>query len=181
MHLRIGCAFFGACLLGTVLATACSTSTIAACSDEPDVSGGWSLTLSPEPPDAGVPVTIADTVSVDATLVQGPSTDFLGLGHYVYGTLTTSDASYFTTLTIPKLVSNDGSKTGAVLGCKLNINVPIATPVTDDNVDQGPLRIALVGAIDAPGHLTGSDGSQLIMSDDASNTVRSFLWVGTKQ
>jgi hypothetical protein len=168
-------------LFGSVLATACSTSTIAACSDQPDVTGTWSLSLSPDPPDFGVPATIAGTVSVSADLVQGPKTDFLGIGHYVYGTLTASDASYFSTLTIPKLLSNDGSKTGAILGCMLNINVPIATPVTDDNVDQGPLRIALVGAIDAPGHLTGSNGSQLIMSDDTSNTVRSFLWVGTKQ
>jgi hypothetical protein len=181
MHLRIACAFFGACLFGTVLCAACSTSTIAACSDEPDVSGSWSLSLSPEPPDAGVAATIPGTISVSADLVQGAATNFLGISHYVYGTLTASDASYFSTLTIPKLMNNDGSKTGAVLGCTLIINVPIATPVTDDNVDQGPLRISLMGSIDAPKHLTGTDGSQLIMSNDPSNTVRSFLWVGTQQ
>jgi hypothetical protein len=177
MHLRIGCAFFGACLLGTVLPAACTPS----CSDEPDVTGSWSLSLSPEPPDAGVPATIPSNVSVSADLVQGPSTNFLGISHYVYGTLTASDASYFGTLTIPQLMNNHGSKTGAILGCKIAINVPIATPVTDDDVDQGPLRIALLGSIDAPGHLTGNDGSQLIMSDDPKNTERSFSWAGTKK
>ncbi len=96
---------------------------------QPDVTGSWNPGPLPDPPDFGVPATIVDTVSVDATLVQGPKTDFLGIyGHYVYGTLTASDARYFSTLTIPKLLSNDGSKTGAVLGCGLNINVPIATP-----------------------------------------------------
>ena len=74
----------------------------------------------------------------------------------------------------------DKRKTGAVLGCKININVPIAMPVTDDNVDQGPLRIALVGDIDMAGHISGDVGSMLIMSSDQTSQARSFAWSGTK-
>jgi hypothetical protein len=159
------------------LASACG-STIASCSDEPNLSGSWTFSLAPEPVDAGLGATIPGNVSVAAQLTQGGKTDFLGLGNFVYGTLTASDPTYFATITIPMLLNNDGSKTGATRGCEININVPIATPVTDDNVDQGPLRIALVGSIDAPGHITSEVGSTLIMSSDASGTMRSFLWTG---
>lgn len=186
MHLRssqpgpgLGCAALA--LAFVLLSAACGAGAIAACSDEPDVSGGWTLSVSPEPADAGVAATLPGTFTIDAELTQGAATSFLDIGYFVYGTLTASDPSYFGTLSIPKLTNNDGSKTGAILGCKLSINVPIATPVTDDDTDQGPLRISLQGGVSAPGQLTGSSGSMLIMADDASQTSRSFLWTGARK
>ena len=60
----------------------------------------------------------------------------------IWGTLDVdATRAFFDTLNIPQLIKNNGCKTGAELGCTVKINIPIATPVTDDNVDQGPLRI----------------------------------------
>jgi len=168
-------------LLCLVAIAACGDTSIAACGDEPDVTGAWSLQLSPSDSDAGVTSTIPGTVTIDAQLEQGGKTDFLGLGHYVYGTLTASDAEYFSSLAIPRLLANDGGKTGAVLGCELRINIPVAMPVSDDNVDQGPLRLALIGQLTHKGVLTGVFGSRLIMSNDATATQRDFAFSGMRR
>ena len=37
------------------------------------------------------------------------------------------------------------------MGCTVKINVPVATLVTDDDVDNGPLRLSLTGSIVAHG------------------------------
>jgi hypothetical protein len=158
---------------------ACGGASITNCGDEPDVSGGWTLQLSPSALDAGT-ATIPSELTLDAELAQAGKTDFLGLGHYVYGTLSSTDPTYFGDLTIPRLTMNDGSKTGAILGCTLRINIPVAAPVSDDNVDQGPLRLALAGQVTMKGVLTGVDSSTLIMSSDANATVRSFTWHGQR-
>jgi hypothetical protein len=177
--LRLAWAFFA---LATPSLVACPGSSEGTCGDERDVSGSWRFVLTPAPLDGGAPVTTLDQpIDIDATLEQAGSTDFLNLGHYVYGTLTASDPGAFTTLTIPRLTMNDGSKSGAVLGCALRINVPIASPVSDDNVDQGPMRISLAGQIDSPGHVLGMDGSQLIRSDEPTKKQRSFAWTGSRR
>jgi len=169
-----------AVLVGTGF-IACGDSSITACGDEPDVTGGWKLTLGPAAMDLGADATLAESVEIEAELEQAGATDFLGIGHYVYGTLDARDARYFGKLAIPRLLKNDGRKTGAVLGCELRINVPIATMVSDDDVDQGPLRIALVGRIVQKGMLLGLPGSTLIMADDQSFTPREFSWTGARR
>jgi hypothetical protein len=168
------------CLLVAITIAACGDSSLAACGDEPDVSGGWTLTLSPTAADLGVGATIPNELTVDAELEQAGKTDVFGIGHYVYGTLGSSDPSAFPTLTIPRLMSNDGSKTGAILGCTLRINVPIAMPVSDDNVDQGPMRIALAGQITMKGVMAGVDVSTLILANDPTMTPRAFSWTGAR-
>jgi len=168
------------CLIGLGLAgLACGGHEITNCDDEPDVTGAWALHFTPTVVDGGTP--IPGEVDVDAQLEQAGKTDFLGLGHFVYGTLATSDPSYFGTLTIPRLLKNDGSKTGAILGCTLRINIPVATPVTDDDADQGRLRLQLVGQVTTKGVLTGVPGSRLILSDDQAGTPRDFDWTGARR
>jgi hypothetical protein len=167
-------------LMALAASTACNSS-IASCGDEPDVSGAWTLTLSPTQADLGVGATIPSSLTLDAELEQAGKTDVFAIGHYVYGTLTSSDPSVLPMLTIPRLMSNDGSKTGAVLGCALRINVPIAMPVTDDNVDQGPLRLSLAGEITMKGVMTGVDVSTLIVAGDVGNTPRAFSWTGARR
>ena len=176
MHARTHA--LGALLVGIGVA---SIATITACGDEPDVTGGWSLHLSPSDSDAGVTNTIPGDVTIDAQLEQGGKTDFLGLGHYVYGTLTASDADYFGALAIPRLLANDGSKTGAVLGCQLRINVPVAMSVSDDNLDQGPLRLTLIGQITHKGVVAGVLGSRVIISSDPTATPRDFAFSGVRR
>jgi hypothetical protein len=164
------------------LAAAGCTSEIANCGDEPDVSGGWHLSLVPSTGDGGTAGdSIPAAVDVEAVLEQAGKTDVLGIGHYVYGTLSAADPGFFGTLTIPRLVHNDGSKTGAVLGCTLRINVPITSFVADDNIDQGALRLALAGQITAPGVMTGIAGSTLVMSSDPTATPRDFSWTGRRR
>lgn len=159
---------------------ACGQAPLAACGDEPDVTGTWHLHLSAAPGDAGVAATIADTVEVTATLEQAGPTDFLGLGRYVYGSLRANDPRYFSVLEIPRLVHNDGSKSGAILGCRLSLNVPIASPVSDDDMPQGPMRIALVGKVTAPGTLLGQEGSRLLLESEPGAPVRDYAWTGMR-
>ena len=76
---------------------------------------------------------------------------------------------------------NNGSKTGSELGCTLQINVPVAMPVSDDNSNQGPLRIALGGKVDAPHHMTGIPGaSAVVLVEEPGGTPRSFAWTATQ-
>ena len=165
-------------LVVAALMIACQRSSITSCDNEHDVSGAWTLSLVASNADAGVTHTIDNPITIEAQLEQAGATDFLGIGHFVYGTLTSPDPGAFGALSIPRLTMNDGSKSGAILGCMLRINVPIAMPVSDDNVDQGALRIALAGQVDAPGHLVGLPGSRLVRTDDRVGTTRDFAWSG---
>ncbi len=151
------------------------------CTDEPDVTGAWTISLAPVAADAGVGATIPAPTTIEALLEQGGSTDFLNIGRRLYGTLSASDPSYFGTLEIPRLLKNDGGKTGALLGCSLRINVPIATPVTDDNLDQGPLRITLAGRITQKGTMLGTEGSRLVLASDPDATPRDFAWTAARR
>jgi len=69
-----------------------------------------------------------------------------------------------------------------VLGCDLQINIPIAVPVSDDDQDQGPLRLALGGRVTAPRTLLGDPmQSTLILVEDPAARVRRFTWTGTQE
>jgi hypothetical protein len=76
---------------------------------------------------------------------------------------------------------NNGSKTGAILACELKIYIPVATPVTDDNADQGPLRLQLAGSIVAPGMIVGDAVNRLRLVEDPDMVERAFTWSGTLQ
>jgi hypothetical protein len=97
------------------------------------------------------------------------------LGALIWGTLTSTDKGFFDTLAIPELVMNNGSKTGGVVGCAVKINVPVTTMVTDDDADNGPLRISLSGAIVGSGMMNG-DPSTLIRVDNQAMTGETFTW-----
>jgi hypothetical protein len=155
------------------LGAGCPGPSLTACNVEPDVSGAWTFTLDP------VAGGIKNAIDVEANLQQVASNNALGLGSALWGKLTSSDKGAFDTVMIPQLVHNNGSKTGAIFGCELKINVPIATPVTDDNVDQGPLRISLTGNVVAKGKITG-DVSSLIRVDDATMSPLGFTWTGAQ-
>jgi len=97
------------------------------------------------------------------------------LGALIWGTLTSTDKGFFDTLAIPQLVMNNGGKTGGVVGCAVKINVPVTTMVTDDDADNGPLRISLSGAITGARTMTG-DPSTLIRVDNQAMTEETFTW-----
>lgn len=160
-----------------VLLAGCPGQSLGTCSNQPDVSGNWTFTL--DPTDGGAP-TIPSIMTIQAQLTQVKSANALGLGAQLWGTLTSSDKGAFDVLTIPQLMHNNGSKTGAILGCELKINVPIAMPVTDDDSDQGPLRLALTGQIVALGMIEG-ELSTLIRGDDTKKLQRSFVWAGVQR
>jgi hypothetical protein len=151
------------------------------CGYEPDITGAWTFTLTPTDGggDGGAP-TLPHAMSIDAQLKQVKSDNALGLGAQLWGTLVSSDKGAFDMLTIPPLMHNNGSKTGAIFGCELKINVPIATPVSDDNVDQGPLRVALTGDVTGRGVIVGQV-STLIRQDDKKKVQRSFTWTGAQR
>jgi hypothetical protein len=150
------------------------------CDQQSDVTGHWTFTL--EPVDGGLPdanpIPTPDTISAD--LQQQPSSNLFGFGAPVWGTLKSTDPGFFATLEIPRLMMNNGSKTGAVLGCRLRINVPIEMPVNDDNVPPGPLRLSLVGRISAPHMMVGDPSSRVIRVADTSSTPEEFTWTGTQ-
>lgn len=151
----------------------CGNNPFTACSEEPDLTGHWVISTIPSDGGGGG----GDTI--DAQLVQVKRSS--GLGALVWGTLVSSDKGAFDTLTIPELMHNNGSKTGGVLGCELRINVPVDTPVTDDDQDDdGPLRLSLSGSISAQGMLAG-DLSTMIRVDDPTMTQGSFTWTGAQR
>jgi hypothetical protein len=152
------------------------------CDEEPDLTGSWALSFTPLSVDGGMPpVTIPRPVEVTADLMQVKNSSPFAIGRLIWGMLSSTDSGFFGTLTIPPLMNNDGSKTGAELGCTLKINVPIAMPVIDNSDPQGPLRLGLVGQIDVRGHMNGSPSSTVIMMDDLSATPRHFAWTGAQQ
>jgi hypothetical protein len=169
-----------AAALGAIFAFCAGCPGSTTCSYEPDITGNWALSLNPtNGPDGGAP-TLPHGMTVAAQLQQVRSDNALGLGAQLWGTLTSSDKEAFDVLMIPQLMHNNGSKTGAIFGCELKINVPIATPVTDDNNDQGPLRLALTGDVTARGVIAGQL-STLIRRDDDKKLQRSFTWTGAQQ
>ena len=143
------------------------------CDAQPDLTGRWQLTFSPG---GDNPITRATTVDAELRQMKRPS----GIGNLVWGTLTAADKGLFDTVAIPELVKNNGSKTGGVLGCSLKINVPVRTPVSDDDADEGPLRLSLSGSISSRGMMTG-DVSTVIRVDDPQMRVWSFIWTGALQ
>jgi hypothetical protein len=145
------------------------------------VSGAWTFQLSSVDADAGAP-SIPRPDVIHASLEQVQPDGVLSLGRLVYGTLSSEDPGFFGTLTIPRLMNNNGSKTGSMLGCQIQLNLPLAMPVTDDNMDPGPLQLSLGGDILSPGTITGNPmRSSLILMEDPTRTPRAFAWTGTKQ
>jgi hypothetical protein len=163
----------GIALLALLALAGCPS--FATCDDQPDLSGHWKLTLSPGGDD---PIPRGTTVDADLHQMKRPS----GIGNLVWGSLTAADKGFFDTLKIPELIMNNGSKTGGVLGCSLKINIPVTTAVTDDDVDNGPLRLSISGSITARGMLgSGNDVSTVIRVEDPQMRPGTFTWTGALQ
>ena len=154
----------------------CPGQSLANCTNEPDISGSWTFSLTPT---VGGAPTIPTAMTIDAELRQLKSDNALALSSPLWGTLVSSDKGAFDMLVIPELMHNNGSKTGAIFGCELKINVPIAMPVSDDDVDQGPLRIALTGDVGPRGKIVGQV-STLIRADGDGKQQLSFTWTGAQ-
>ena len=159
---------------------------VGTCGNQADITGTWDITATPLVTDGGT-ASLMNAFTIEANLVQAERIDFLGIGHFVHGTLTASDASVFGTLAIPELRHNSGNKSGAILGCKVGIHVPIAAPVTDDNVEQGPDRVALSGQVTQRGYMesvvvtSAMDDSSVVLTSDPSSTARQFSWTATQR
>ena len=151
----------------------CPGSSLTTCSHESDITGRWTLTFSPIVGGLQRP----DIVEADLTQMARPNST---LGALLWGSLTSTDKGFFDTLDIPQLVNNNGSKTGALVSCELKINVPVTTMVTDDNVDNGPLRLSLSGSIVAKGMMTG-DASTVIRVDNPAMMPETFTWSGVQR
>jgi hypothetical protein len=146
------------------------------------LTGRWGLTLTPIDPDAGT-AGIPRVDVVNADLIQMDSGGLLNIGRRIWGTLTSADPAFFSSLDIPQLVNNDGSKSGAALGCTLKINIPLAMDVHDDNTVQLPNRLSLSGTVVGKGQLLGDDSSTVIMMDDVNSpspAERHFSWTGAR-
>jgi hypothetical protein len=151
------------------LLAGCPGTSFTTCDAEPDLTGHWTLSLAPIDA-ASIPR--KDTLEADLVQMKRPNSN---LGALIWGTLTSTDKGFFDTLAIPELVMNNGSKTGGVVGCAVKINVPVTTMVTDDDADNGPLRISLSGAIAGSGMMNG-DLSTLIRVDNQAMTGETFTW-----
>lgn len=147
----------------------CPGSSLTTCGAEPDVTGHWTFTLAPIDA-ASIPR--GDTIEADLFQMPRPNST---LGALIWGTLTSTDKGFFDAIAIPQLVMNNGSKTGGVVGCAVKINVPVASMVTDDDADNGPLRISMSGTIVARGMMQG-DPSTVIRVDNQAMTGESFTW-----
>jgi len=147
----------------------CPGSSLTTCEAEPDVTGHWSFLLTPLG-DGGIPR--GDTIEADLFQIKRPNSN---LGALIWGTLTSTDKGFFDAIAIPQLVMNNGSKTGGVVGCAVKINVPATSMVTDDDTDNGPLRISLSGTIVDRGMMRG-DPSTLIRAENQAMTGESFTW-----
>ena len=150
----------------------CPGSSLTTCGAEPDLTGHWSLTLAPLDGAATPPIPRGDDVEADLFQEKRPNST---LGALIWGTLTSTDKGFFDAIAIPQLVMNNGSKTGGVLGCAVKINVPVTSMVTDDDTDDGPLRLSLSGTIVGKGMMTG-DPSTVIRVDNQAMTGESFTW-----
>lgn len=170
---------FSVALCALPLATACRDG-LGACDEMRDVSGPWQITAVPAAVVAMGKSTIPRATTMTATLEQQPSSNLFGLGALVYGTVASDDKGFFDSLAIPRLKMNDGSKTGAALGCRVTLNVPIESNVSDDNVKQGPMRVSLAGRVTAfGGMLSVPELSTVVMTDDPLALERTFEWTAT--
>lgn len=159
-------------LLALLLLPGCPGTSLTTCDAEPDLTGHWTLSLAPLAMPGAATIPNATTVEADLTQVKRPNTN---LGALVWGTLSAEDKGFFDTLTIPQLTNNNGGKTGAVVGCDVRINVPVTTMVTDDDMDNGPLRLSLSGSIQAARQMVG-DPSTVIRVADPTMTPETFTW-----
>jgi hypothetical protein len=152
------------------------------CDKQADLTGRWTIQAAPFDGDAGVMGDVMPrSFTIEADLKQVKSTSAFNVGHGVWGTLTANDKGVFGELKIPELLKNDGSKTGAALSCTIKINIPIEMPVTDDNLDQGPLRLSLTGKIVEKGMMLGDlNKSLVIMVEDQMMMPRHFAWTATQ-
>lgn len=157
-----------------LLVAGCPGTSFTTCNAEPDISGHWTLTLAPIDANS---IPRGDTIEADLVQMKRPNSN---LGALIWGTLTSTDKGFFDMLTIPELVMNNGGKTGGAVGCAVKINVPVTTMVTDDDADNGPLRISLSGAISATGAMTG-DPSTIIRVDNQAMTEETFTWSGVQR
>jgi hypothetical protein len=146
----------------------CPGSSFTTCSAEADITGHWTLTFFPVVDG----LQRGDIVEADLYQMPRPGSSF---GSLIWGNLTSVDKGFFDVLEIPELVNNNGSKTGALVGCDLKINIPVSTMVTDDNEDNGPLRLALSGSISAYGMIAG-DLSTVIRVDNPAMIPETFTW-----
>lgn len=149
----------------------CPGSSLTTCGAEPDITGHWTLTLTPLA-SGGATIPRGDTVEADLQQMKRPNST---LGALIWGTLLSSDSGFFDTLMIPRLVMNNGGKTGGIVGCSLKINVPVTSMVTDDDADNGPLRLSLAGTVTARGMMTG-DSSTVIRVDNPAMLPETFSW-----
>ena len=149
--------------------TGCPGSSLTTCEVEPDITGHWTFTLDPVAT-GGIPR--GDTIEADLVQMKRPNST---LGALIWGTLTSTDKGFFDQLQIPQLVMNNGSKTGGVVGCSVKINVPVASAVTDDDADNGPLRLSLTGSIVGKGTMNG-DPSTVIRVDNPAMMQETFTW-----
>ncbi|MDB4971376.1 MAG: hypothetical protein JWN44_7065 [Myxococcales bacterium] len=151
----------------------CPGSSLTDCGNEPDISGHWTLTFNP----IVGGLQRSDTVEADLTQMKRPGSTF---GSLLWGTLVSTDKGFFDSIDIPQLVDNNGSKTGALVSCELKINVPVTTVVTDDNAENGPLRLSLTGSVVARGMMTG-DASTVIRVDNPAMMPETFTWSGIQR
>ena len=159
--------------------TGCPGSSLTTCGAEPDITGHWTFTLDKggiDPSGAGS-IPRSDTIEADLVQMKRPNST---LGALIWGTLTSTDKGFFDVLEIPQLVMNNGSKTGGVVGCSVKINIPVASVVTDDDMDNGPLRLSLTGSIVANGMMSG-DPSTVIRVDNTAMTQETFTWSGVQR
>lgn len=161
-------------LFPLLILAGCPGSSLTTCGAEPDLSGHWTLTLAPT---GAAAIPRADTIEADLVQMKRPTSS---IGALIWGTLVSTDKGFFDTLQIPQLVMNNGGKTGGVVGCTVRINVPVTNMVTDDDTDNGPLRISLAGAIVAKGTMTG-DSSSLIRVDNPGMSEETFTWSGAQR
>jgi hypothetical protein len=153
-----------------VLLQGCSGSSLLSCGTESDITGHWTITLTP----SGQSDSIARMDTIEADLTQKPRPSG-ALGAFVWGTLVSTDKGFFDSLVIPMLLHNNGNKTGGFVGCTIKINVPVTTMVTDDDNEQPPLRLTLSGSVTEKGKMTG-DGGSVIRVDNPAMLPETFAW-----
>ena len=156
----------------------CANGGLGACEVQPDISGAWTIQLTPLDVSDGGAATIPRSNTLHASLEQvDPGS--LSLGKLVWGSVASDDPNFFGVLQIPRLTHNGGSKTGATLGCQIQINIPLDMPVTDDDTPPMSYKLQLGGAITAAGMMIGDPTlSSVILDADPQNVPRSFSWTG---
>jgi hypothetical protein len=160
-----------------MLLAGCAQTGLGACRFDSDLSGAWTIALTMPDGDGGVNDVVPRGDTIHATLEQHSTGGVLDVGRLLWGMLVSDDGGFFNVLDIPRLTHNDGSKTGAALGCNVAIQIPTAASVTDDNVPQPPNRITLVGVVVAKGQMAGdAQKSSVIMLEDGAMTPRRFAW-----